>query len=131
MQGPKGTRLTVSVEQRLAADINTVRADGCVSVDPVGGYVPCVAVVFIFSTTYLAVLGAKESSRATILLTLFQFSGLAILASVLFFYILQNDVISTAESFSWTWFDPFSIPSPDIFLNGFLIALFLYYYSGL
>ncbi len=86
-----------------------------------------VAVVFIFSTTYLAVLGAKESSQATILLTLFQFSGLAILASVLFFYILQNDVISTAESFSWTWFDPFSIPSPDIFLNGFLIALFIFW----
>ena len=86
-----------------------------------------VAVVFIGTTTYLTVLGAKESSRIMIGLTILQYGGLAILGLVLFFNILNNDMVATAQSLSWMWLDPFALPSFNAYLNGFLIALFIFW----
>ncbi len=86
-----------------------------------------VAFLFIFSTTYLTALGAKESSRTTLILTVAQYSILIVLAAMLLIYILQGNAVSTAEPFSWQWFNPFAISSFDTFLNGFLIALFIFW----
>ncbi len=86
-----------------------------------------VAVIFIISTTYLTALGAKESSRTTLILTAAQFSILILFALMLFTYIMQGNTVSTAEPFSWEWFNPFAISSFDTFLSGFLIALFIFW----
>jgi len=86
-----------------------------------------VAVVFIWSTTYLTVLGAKESSRITILLTVLQYGGLIVLGLVLFLKILNSDMAATAQPLSWIWLNPFALPSLTAFLNGFLIALFIFW----
>ncbi|GJL74102.1 APC family permease [Nitrosomonas sp.] len=86
-----------------------------------------VAVIFIFSTTYLTALGAKESSRTTLILTAAQYTILILLAVSLFIRVLQGEAASAAESFSWEWFNPFAIPSFDVFLSGFMIALFIFW----
>lgn len=86
-----------------------------------------VAVLFIFSTTYLTALGARESSRTTMVLTFAQYSILILLAVVLYLRVFQGEQVVTAESFSWEWFNPFAIPSFDVFLQGFMIALFIFW----
>lgn len=86
-----------------------------------------VAVLFIFSTTYLTALGARESSRTTMVLTFAQYSILILLAVVLYMRVFQGEAVSTAEPFSWEWFNPFAIPSFDVFLQGFMIALFIFW----
>lgn len=86
-----------------------------------------VAVLFIFSTTYLTALGAEESSRTTMILASAQYAILIFLAIALFMRVLQGEAVSTAEPFSWEWFNPFAIPSFDVFLSGFMIALFIFW----
>ena len=86
-----------------------------------------VAVLFIFSTTYLTALGAKESSRTTMILTIAQYAILILLAVILYTRVFQGDTVSTAEAFSWDWFNPFAISSFDVFLSGFMIALFIFW----
>ena len=86
-----------------------------------------VAAIFIFSTTCLTALGAKESSSTTLILTAAQFGVLILLAILLLIYISQGEIVSTAEPFSWEWFNPLAISSFDTFLSGFLIALFIFW----
>lgn len=86
-----------------------------------------VAVLFVFSTTYLTALGARESSRTTMFLTAAQYSILILLAIMLYLRVFQGEAVSTAQSFSWEWFNPFAIPSFDVFLKGFMIALFIFW----
>lgn len=86
-----------------------------------------VSAIFILSTTYLTALGAKESSRTTMILTIAQYSILILLAVVLYMRVFQGEAVNTAESFSWEWFNPFAIPSFDVFLKGFMIALFIFW----
>lgn len=86
-----------------------------------------VAFLFILSTTYITALGAEESSRTTMILTLTQFGGLIALATILFIRVTQGDAASTAEPFSLEWLNPFAISSFSAFLNGFLIALFIFW----
>ena len=64
-------------------------------------------------TTWLVSLGAEESSRATLILTVIQYGGLALFAAILFGRVLQGNVGETVEAFSWSWFNPFAIgPQP-------------------
>lgn len=86
-----------------------------------------IAVLFIFSTTYLTAIGARESSRTTMVLTIAQYSILILFAVVLYMRVFQGETVITAESFSWEWFNPFTIPSFDVFLQGFTIALFIFW----
>jgi len=86
-----------------------------------------VAVLFIFSTTYLTALGAEESSRTTMILTIAQYGGLIVLAAILLMRIMQGEAVSTAEPFSMQWLNPFAISSFSAFLNGFLVALFIFW----
>ncbi len=86
-----------------------------------------IAVLFIFATTYLTALGAKESSRTTMILTITQYGGLITLAVLLFLRVQQGEAVSTAEPFSLDWLNPFAISSFDAFLNGFLVALFIFW----
>ncbi|MEK6735466.1 MAG: APC family permease, partial [Pseudomonadota bacterium] len=86
-----------------------------------------IAFLFILSTTYITALGAEESSRTTMILTITQYGGLIALAAILFMRIMQGDAASTAEPFSLEWFNPFAISSFSAFLNGFLIALFIFW----
>lgn len=86
-----------------------------------------VAILFILSTTYLTALGAEESSRTTMILTVIQYGGLISLAAILIMRFMQGDAVSTAESFSLEWFNPFAISSFNAFLQGFLVALFIFW----
>lgn len=86
-----------------------------------------VAILFIFSTTYLTALGAEESSRTTMILTVTQYGGLLALATILLMRVLQGDAVSTAQPFSLEWLNPFAIASFEAFLNGFLVALFIFW----
>lgn len=85
------------------------------------------AILFIFGTTYLTALGAEESSRTTMILTITQYGGLMTLAAILFMQVMQGNAVSTAEPLSLEWFNPFSISSFNAFLNGFLVALFIFW----
>ena len=86
-----------------------------------------IATLFILSTTYLTALGAEESSRTTLVLTITQYGGLIALAAILFLQVLQGDTVRTAEPLSLEWFNPFAISSFHAFLNGFLVALFIFW----
>ncbi|MDR4514789.1 APC family permease [Nitrosomonas sp.] len=86
-----------------------------------------VAFIYIFSTTYLTALGARESSRTTMILTFAQYGVLILLAAILFVRVLQGEAVGSAEPFSWEWFNPLAIPSFDVFLKGFMIALFIFW----
>lgn len=86
-----------------------------------------VAILFILCTTYLTALGAEESSRTTMILTIIQYGGLIALAAILFMRVIQGDAVSTAEPFSLEWLNPFAISSFSAFLNGFLVALFIFW----
>ena len=86
-----------------------------------------VAILFIFSTTYLTALGAEESSRTTMVLTIAQYGGLTVLAAILLMRVMQGEAVSTAEPFSLEWLNPFAISSFNAFLNGFLVALFIFW----
>ncbi len=85
------------------------------------------ATIFIFSTTYLTALGAEESSRTTMILTITQYGGLFALAAILLMRVMQGDTVSTAQPFSFEWLNPFAISSFDAFLKGFLVALFIFW----
>ncbi|SDX35369.1 APC family permease [Nitrosomonas oligotropha] len=86
-----------------------------------------VAILFILSTTYLTALGAEESSRTTMILTMTQYGGLIALAAVLYMQVLQGNAVHSAEPMSLEWFNPFAISSFHAFLNGFLVALFIFW----
>ncbi len=86
-----------------------------------------VAILFILSTTYLTALGAEESSRTTLILTILQYGLLLSLAAILFFNVAQGNTVSTAAPLSLEWFNPFAISSFDAFLHGFLVALFIFW----
>ncbi|HND35571.1 MAG TPA: APC family permease, partial [Nitrosomonas sp.] len=86
-----------------------------------------IAILFILSTTYLTALGAKESSRTTMLLTAMQYGVLVVLAAILTLRVLQGDAVATANPFSLEWLNPFAIASFESFLGGFLIALFIFW----
>lgn len=86
-----------------------------------------VAILFILGTTFLTALGAEESSRTTMILTITQYGGLIALAAILFMRVMQGETVSTAEPFSLEWFNPFAISSFSAFLNGFLVALFIFW----
>lgn len=86
-----------------------------------------VATLFIFGTTYLTALGAEESSRTTMILTITQYGVLFALAAIMFMRIMQGDAVSTAEPFTLEWLNPFAISSFNAFLNGFLVALFIFW----
>ena len=86
-----------------------------------------VAILFILCTTYLTALGAEESSHTTMILTITQYGGLIALAVILFMRVMQGDAVSTAEPFSLEWLNPFAISSFSAFLNGFLVALFIFW----
>ena len=86
-----------------------------------------IAILFILSSTYLTALGAKESSRTTLILTILQYGLLISLAAFLFVEVAQENTVSSAAPMSLEWFNPFAISSFDAFLNGFLIALFIFW----
>ena len=86
-----------------------------------------VPILFILSTTYLTALGAEESSRTTMILTITQYGGLLALAAILLIRVMQGDAVSTAQPFSFEWLNPFAIASFEAFLNGFLVALFIFW----
>ncbi|MGV8712422.1 MAG: APC family permease [Nitrosomonas sp.] len=86
-----------------------------------------VAILFILSTTYLTALGAEESSRTTMILTIAQYGGLLALAAFLLMRVQQGEAVSTAQPFSLEWLNPFAITSFEAFLNGFLVALFIFW----
>jgi amino acid transporter len=86
-----------------------------------------IATLYIFITTYLTALGAEESSRTTLILTIIQYGGLITLAVILFMRVMQGDAVATAEPFSLQWLNPFAISSFNAFLNGFLVALFIFW----
>ncbi|MBK7365638.1 MAG: APC family permease [Nitrosomonas sp.] len=86
-----------------------------------------IAILFILSTTFLTALGAKESSRTTMILTAMQYGVLVVLTAILTLRILQGDAVATANPFSLEWLNPFAIASFEAFLGGFLIALFIFW----
>ncbi|MBA3755450.1 MAG: APC family permease, partial [Nitrosomonas sp.] len=65
--------------------------------------------------------------RTTMILTITQYGGLIALAVILFMRVMQGDAVSTAEPFSLEWLNPFAISSFSAFLNGFLVALFIFW----
>ncbi|UJP05405.1 MAG: APC family permease [Nitrosomonas sp.] len=86
-----------------------------------------IAILFISSTTYLTAKGAEESSRTTLILTVLQYGLLFTLAGLLFLNVFQGNSSSTAIPISLQWFNPFAISSFNAFLNGFLVALFIFW----
>lgn len=86
-----------------------------------------VAAGFILLTTWLVAMGAEESSRTTLVLTVIQYGGLAIFAAILFIRVFQGGVGETVDSMSWSWFNPFAIESFSALLGGFLVAIFIFW----
>ncbi len=87
-----------------------------------------VSILFILGTTYLTALGAEESSRTTLILTIMQYGGLLVMAMILFLRIWYGEIATqSVQPFSLEWFNPFAISSFNAFLNGFLIALFIFW----
>jgi amino acid transporter len=86
-----------------------------------------IAAAFILTTTWLVSRGAEESSRTTLLLTVIQYGGLILFASILAINVFRSHRNPTAEPFSWDWFNPFAIDSFAALLGGFLVAVFIFW----
>jgi amino acid transporter len=82
---------------------------------------------FILLTTWLVARGAEESSRTTLILTIIQYGGLILFASLLFAAVLGGESAPSAEPFSWSWLNPFAIDGYSAMLGGFLVALFIFW----
>jgi amino acid transporter len=95
--------------------------------EPSGLFEVGVASVFILLTTWLVSLGAQESSRTTIILTIIQYGGLALFAAILFSHVFGGEQDPTAEAFSWQWFNPLAIDGFRALLGGFLVAIFIFW----
>lgn len=86
-----------------------------------------VATVFILLTTWLVARGAEESSRATLILTILQYGGLALFAVIMLVAVFRGHESPDAHSFSWEWFNPFAIHDFSGLLGGFLVAIFIFW----
>jgi amino acid transporter len=86
-----------------------------------------IGTAFILLTTWLVARGAEESSRTTLVLTIIQYGGLILFASLLFAAVLGGETAPTAEAFSWQWLNPFAIDGYSAMLGGFLVALFIFW----
>ncbi|MCV7176800.1 APC family permease [Mycolicibacterium sphagni] len=86
-----------------------------------------VATVFILLTTWLVARGAEESSRATLILTILQYGGLALFAVIMLVAVFRGHEGPDAHSFSWEWFNPFAIHDFSGLLGGFLVAIFIFW----
>jgi amino acid transporter len=86
-----------------------------------------IGTVFILITTALVARGAEESSRTTLGLTVIQYGGLILFATILFLAIVGGSTAPTAEPFSWQWLNPMAIDGYDAMLGGFLVALFIFW----
>jgi amino acid transporter len=86
-----------------------------------------IGAAFILFTTWLVARGAEESSRTTLVLTIIQYGGLILFASIIFGAVLSGDAAPSAEPFSWDWLNPFAIDGYDAMLGGFLVALFIFW----
>lgn len=86
-----------------------------------------VATVFILLTTWLVARGAEESSRATLILTIVQYGGLALFAVIMLVAVFHGQQNPTAEPISWEWFNPFAIDGLNGLLGGFLVAIFIFW----
>ena len=95
--------------------------------DPATWVKVLIAGSFILFTTWLVARGAEESSRTTLLLTIFQFGGLALFTGLLVMNVLQHHRNPTAEAFSWEWFNPFAIHGAGALIGGFLVAIFIFW----
>ena len=82
---------------------------------------------FILLTTWLVARGAEESSRTTLVLTIVQYGGLILFATIMFSAVFGGDAAPTAEPFSWQWFNPLAIDGYGAMLGGFLVALFIFW----
>lgn len=86
-----------------------------------------IAAAFILLTTWLVSLGAEESSRTTLLLTILQYGGLLLFAGIMIARVFSGPVSEGVESISWEWFNPMAIDGWTAFLGGFLVALFIFW----
>jgi amino acid transporter len=86
-----------------------------------------IGTVFILITTALVARGAQESSRTTLGLTVIQYGGLILFATILFLAIFGGETAPTAEPFSWQWLNPMAIDGYGAMLGGFLVALFIFW----
>jgi amino acid transporter len=86
-----------------------------------------IGTTFILLTTWLVARGAEESSRTTLVLTIIQYGGLILFASLLFAAVIGGESAPSAEPFSWSWLNPFAIDGYSAMLGGFLVALFIFW----
>ena len=95
--------------------------------EPSAWFEVLVAATFILCTTWLVALGAEESSRTTLILTIVQYGGLALFAAILFIDVVRGRRNPTAAAFSWEWFNPLAIHGFGALLGGFLVAVFIFW----
>lgn len=86
-----------------------------------------IAAAFILFTTWLVSLGAEESSRTTLGLTIVQYGGLVLFAGIMGVAVLRGHAAPTAEPFSWQWLNPAAIDGWGTLVGGFLVALFIFW----
>ena len=95
--------------------------------EPSAWFEVLVAAGFILCTTFLVAMGAEESSRTTLILTIIQYGGLALFAGILFVDVFRGRRNPTAAPFSWEWFNPLAIHGFGALLGGFLVAVFIFW----
>jgi amino acid transporter len=86
-----------------------------------------IGTAFILLTTWLVARGAEESSRTTLILTIIQYGGLIVFASLIFAAVISGNGAPSAEPFSLEWLNPFAIDGYGAMLGGFLVALFIFW----
>jgi amino acid transporter len=86
-----------------------------------------IGTAFILLTTWLVARGAEESSRTTLALTVIQYGGLILFATIMITAAVSGDSAPSAEPFSWQWLNPLAIDGYSAMLGGFLVALFIFW----
>jgi amino acid transporter len=101
-------------------------ADGIGS-NPTSNWVLLVGVSWIVLMTYICYVGIELSARLQEILLSVELIMLLVFSVVALVKVGTNNATAGSLHVSWSWFNPFHIPSFSVFFRGLLLMIFIYW----
>jgi amino acid transporter len=95
--------------------------------DPSSGWVLLVGILWIVAMTAICYVGIEVSANFQKVLLSIELTMLLILSITALAKIGNGSAPTGHLAFTWSWFNPFDIPSASAFINGVLLMLFIYW----
>jgi amino acid transporter len=101
-------------------------ADGIGS-NPASGWVLLVGLAWLAVMTYICYRGIEVSANMQKGLLAIEAGMLIVFASIALIRVATNNAPASSINPSWSWFNPFNIPSVSAFVAGFILMIFIYW----